>query len=402
MMRISTAQVFNQNITSVLEKQTANAKILDQLSSGKRVNTAGDDPVAAIGIDNLNQKNALLEQYLKNVDYASNRLSLSESKLGSAESMTTSIREQMLRGVNGGISASERQMIADELRGSLKELLAIANSKDESGNYVFGGYNIHTQPFAFDNTGAMVYSGDSGIRTSVIAQGVTVATNIPGDSAFMNAPSGLGDYGVNYLASQQGDFRVTSAKIANAAAHIPDTYAFNFIDNGAGGVNLEVRDSGAALVTSVANFDASNTVSFNGLAVKLEGKPLAGDSFSMAPVSAVSIFDTINQAISLLEDPNLVNTPQGKSQLAQLLNNFDSGVNQLSIARSVSGNNFKSIESYAAGHEEEKVVNTSALSMLEDLDYASAITEFEKQQLALNAVSQVFGRVGSASLFDFI
>lgn len=56
-MRLSSAQLFNQSITSVLQKQTATSKILDQLSSGKKVNTAGDDPVASQGIDNLNQKN---------------------------------------------------------------------------------------------------------------------------------------------------------------------------------------------------------------------------------------------------------------------------------------------------------------------------------------------------------
>lgn len=88
--------------------------------------------------------------------------------------------------------------------------------------------------------------------------------------------------------------------------------------------------------------------------------------------------------------------------MAQILNNIDSGVNQMSSARSVAGNNLKAVERYKDTHTEEKVVNTSALSLLEDLDYASAITEFEKQQLALNAVSNVFSKVGSVSLFDFI
>ena len=104
----------------------------------------------------------------------------------------------------------------------------------------------------------------------------------------------------------------------------------------------------------------------------------------------------------MLEDPNKVNTPQGKAELAQILNNVDSGVNQLSIARGEAGNSLKSIESYSATHVEEKLVNSSALSMLEDLDYASAITELEKQQLALNAVSSVFSKVGSTTLFDYI
>ena len=52
-MRISTGQMFHQNTTSILQKQTSTNKILDQLSTGKKINTAGDDPVAAIVIDNL-------------------------------------------------------------------------------------------------------------------------------------------------------------------------------------------------------------------------------------------------------------------------------------------------------------------------------------------------------------
>ncbi|TVL36818.1 flagellar hook-associated protein FlgL [Shewanella algae] len=401
-MRISTSQMYQQNLNSILQKQTDTNRILEQLSSGKKVNTAGDDPVAAIGIDNLYQQNALVQQYLKNVDYSKNHLSMAESKLGSAETLVTSIREQMLRAVNGTLAPSERQMIADELRGSLDELLSIANTQDESGNYLFSGYSTDTQPFAFDASGNMVYSGDSGVRDALVAQGVAMGTNIPGDSAFMKVPNGLGDYGVNYLASQTGDFRVLSAKIDNSAAHVADTYTFNFTDNGAGGVDLEVLDSGGTAVANVANFDASNPVSFNGIEVKLDGTPAGGDSFTMEPDAEVPIFDTIQQAIDLLEDPNRVNTPEGKAELAQLLNNVDSGLNQLSVARGGAGNNLKSLESYSSNHTEEELVNKSALSLLEDLDYASAITEFQKQQLALNAVSNVFSRVGSVSLFDFI
>ncbi|MCL1040869.1 flagellar hook-associated protein FlgL [Shewanella marisflavi] len=394
-MRISTAQMFNQNINSVLNKQSATSKIIDQIASGKRVNTAGDDPVAAIGIDNLNQQNALVDQFMKNIDYATNRLALTESKLGSAETLTGSVREQILRAVNGSLSESERQMIADELKGTLEELISVANTQDESGNYMFAGYETDKQPFAFDAAGNVVYSGDSGVRQAIVASGVTLGTNIPGDLAFMNAPAGLGDFGANYSAGQAGDFRVLSATNSNPAAL--DTYSFTM-----NGANLEIRDSSATLVTTVPNFDAADPINFNGIEVKLDGQPAPGDSFSIMPQAEVSIFDTINQAITLLEDPNKVNTPQGKAELAQMLNNIDSGVNQLSIARGEAGNSLKQIERYSSTHVEEKLVNSSALSLLEDLDYASAITELEKQQLALNAVSSVFSKVGSTTLFDYI
>ncbi|MBT1443060.1 flagellar hook-associated protein FlgL [Shewanella sp. JM162201] len=401
-MRISTAQMFTQNTSSILQKQSEAAKLLEQLSSGKKVNTAGDDPVASLGIDNLNQQQALVDQFLKNIDYGKNHLGIAESKLGSAEELVTTLRENILRGVNGGLSDSERQMIADEMRGSLEELLNVANTRDESGNFMFSGFKTDTEPFAFDSSGNMVYSGDSGVRDAMVSRGIAVGTNIPGDTAFMKVPNALGDYAVNYLSTQTGSFTVQSAAISNPATHVEETYTFNFIDNGAGGVNLEVRDSGNALVSTVNNFDASNPVSFNGIEVKLSGKPAAGDSFTMAPQDEESIFNTINKAIALIEDDTRINSPAGISELAQLLNNTDSGLKQLSIARSVAGNNLKSLESYAGRHAEEQVVNTSALSLLEDLDYASAITEFEKQQLALNAVSNVFSRVGSVSLFDYL
>ena len=403
-MRISTGQMFQQNTNSILEKQSATNTIMAQISSGKKVNTAGDDPVAAIGIDNLKQKNALVDQFVKNIDYATNHIQQAESQLGQADTLVGSMKESVLRGINGSMTSAERQVIADDMRQSLEQLMSIANTKDESGNYIFAGNKTNSAPFAFDNNGDVVYSGDSGIRKSNIAAGAQVNTNVPGDAAFMNAPNAMGDYGVNYSSSQQGDFVVSSAKITNTATHLPDTYAFNFVDDGTGVMNLEVSDSAlpANIVTTVAPFDASVPVSFNGSEIKLTGEPKIGDSFSINEVAEVSIFDTFSKAIALFESGNDTQTPAGQSELAQLLNNIDSGVNQMSQQRSLTGNSLKVLQQYSDNHIDEKLINTSALSKLEDLDFASAITEFEKQQLALSAASSLFSKVSSTSLFDYI
>lgn len=396
-MRISTNQMFTQNTNSILSKQSATSKVLDQLSTGKRINTAGDDPVAAIGIDNLTQKNALVEQFMKNIDYAHGRLALSESKLGSAETLASSTREQVMRAMNGSLGDNERQMIADELKGTLDELLSIANSKDESGNYIFSGFNTEQQPFAFDATGNIGYSGDNGIRQAIIASGTTVDVNVPGDNAFMNSESALGDFRANYLASQIGEFHIQSAKITTPTPTSEDTYTFSMV-----GGNLEVRNSSSVLIHTEVSFDSNNSINFNGLEVEIEGVPANGDSFSITPQTTTSIFDTINEAISLIETPGMLDTPEGKSKLAQVLDNINTGVGQISLERGVTGNALKNIESHTETHLEEQIVNSSALSLLEDLDYASAITEYEKQKLALNAVSSVFSQVGSTSLFDYI
>ncbi|PKG75923.1 flagellar hook-associated protein 3 [Shewanella sp. GutCb] len=404
-MRISTAQMFNQTTTNVMKSQSATSKIMEQLATGKKVNTAGDDPVAAIGIDNLKQQGAVVDQFLKNIDYASNRLAVSESKIGNAENVVSSMREQMLRSVNGTLSDSDRQTIADDMRGSLEELLSIANSKDESGNSLFAGFKTNSEPFAFDNNGKVVYSGDSGVRDSVVASGVTVGSNIAGDSVFMNAANSTGDYSVNYSASQQGKFTVESAVISDPndpTKPSAGNYTFDFVDNGAGGLDVNVTDTVTGTVTNIPNFDVTNPVTVDGIELQLKGTPVAGDTFELTPEQNSNMFDTLNSAIALLEDGSKLNTPQGQAEMAQLLNNVSSGQEQMASSRSVAGNSLKSLENYTSTHKEEQLVNQSALSLLEDLDYAEAITEFEKQQMSLNAVSSVFSKVGSMSLFDYI
>ncbi|MGS0673891.1 flagellar hook-associated protein FlgL [Shewanella sp. 125m-1] len=400
-MRISTAQMFHQTSSNVLKGQSATSQILEQLASGKKVNTAGDDPVAAAGINNLNQQSALTNQFLKNIDYATGNLAVSESKIGSAETLVSSMHEGMLRSVNGTLTDTDRQAIADEMRSSLEELLSIANSKDESGNSLFGGFNTDGDPFAFDNNGKVVYSGDSGVRDTIVASGVTVGSNIAGDSVFMNAANAMGDYSVNYSTSQTGSFSVESAKVTDSTLPVAGDYSFAFADNGVGGLELNVTDS-LGVVTSIPNFDPSQPVAVDGIELQFKGTLVAGDSFSMSPESNSNIFDTLNSAISLLEDGGKLNSPQGQSEMAQLLNNVNSGQELMATSRSVAGNSLKSLESYTDLHKEDQLVNQSALSMLEDLDYAAAITEFEKQQMALNAISSVFSKVGSASLFDYI
>ncbi len=394
--------MFQQNSYSIAKGQSETSKTLLQLATGKKINTAGDDPVAAIGIDKLNQQNNLVDQYLRNIDYGENHLNQTETLLGDLDNLAGSMKEQLLRGSNGSMTDNERQTIADEMQKTLDQMLAIANKKDESGNYLFAGNKTGSAPFEFDANGQIIYNGDSGTRESIIASGVLTDTNMPGDAVFMNALNAMGDYSANYMAGQQGEFSVDSAKITDSAAHIADTYQFAFIDNGAGGVDVEVRDSANNVLTTVADFDSSMPIKINGMEVKLDGEPMAGDSFTLEPMAEVSILDSFSQAISLLQSGDKIQTPQGKAELAQLLNNIDSGVNQMSAKRGEVGNSLKVMDQYKSNHTDEKVINASALSMLEDLDYAEAIIEFEKQQLALNAVSSVFSKVGSTSLFDYI
>ncbi len=401
-MRISTAQLFNQSIGSINRHQSNSSAVMEQISSGKRVNTAGDDPVASVGIDNLSQQNTLIDQYLKNIDFATNHLAIAESQLGAAENITMPIRDSMLAALNGTYTDYERQSIADEMQHGLDQLVALANYKDEYGSYLFAGTLTNAIPFSFASSGNIVYSGNDETRQALVASGVAIDTNVPGATAFMNTPNAMGDFSVNYSASQTGDYVVNSAEITDNAAYVAGDYTLNFIDDGNGGLDYEVLDAGGTQVATGTGFDPENSISFNGITISIDGEPNAGDSLTITPQNATNIFDTIQQAINLLSNGGELDTPAGEAQLAQLLNNFDSSVEKMRDARSVAGNALSNLDNITSTHQNLKLANSSAQSTLEDLDFADAISEFQKQQVALNASSQLFGRLSSFSLFDYI
>ncbi|WP_299495203.1 flagellar hook-associated protein FlgL [uncultured Shewanella sp.] len=400
-MRISTAQMFNQTSSSVLKHQSNTNDILGQISSGKKVSTAGDAPVAAIAIDNLKQQSTQAEQYISNIDMATGRLSVTESTLGSIENVVQSMRDKMLQGVNGSLSDLDRQALTDELRVSLDQLVNLANTKDSAGNSIFSGFNTDVTPFAFDSMGNINYSGDVGVRETFIAPNRTLATNITGDSVFMNVPNAMGDYSATYDAAQQGSFSVKSAQISDSATHISGQYQYEFIDNGSGGLDLDVTDS-FGTVTRMSQVDTTQPITLNGLTVQLEGTPVAGDTVTLNPNTNANLFDSLSDMITLLETGEGVNSPSGQAEFTQLLNNIDSGQGLLALGRSQAGNDLNALDKAKDVHIDTQLINTSALSLLEDVDIASAITEYEKQQLSLNAVSQLFGEVNSVSLFDYL
>ena len=66
-MRLSTLQTYNNGLNSILSAQEAVNKTQQQVSSGRRVLTPADDPIASTKILQLQQDLAQREQYETNM-----------------------------------------------------------------------------------------------------------------------------------------------------------------------------------------------------------------------------------------------------------------------------------------------------------------------------------------------
>lgn len=186
-MRVSTLMMYQQNMRGITDSQSAWMKYGEQMSTGKRVNRASDDPVAASQAVVLSQAQAQNSQYASARTFATQRVSIEEKTLAQVTMAIQSAQEKIVYAGNGTLSDDDRASLATDLQGIRDQILNLANSTDGNGRYIFAGYKTDTAPF--DDQG--VYNGGTlnveqqvdSSRTMVIGH----TGNLVFDSATSNA-----------------------------------------------------------------------------------------------------------------------------------------------------------------------------------------------------------------------
>ena len=241
-MRLSTSQIFQQAVTSMLDKQAELAKTQQQLATGKQILAPSDDPAAATRILDLDQVIETTSQYQRNADYAETRLSLEETVLTDIGNVLQRIRELSVRANNDTLSAGDRKAIAVEVRINLEGLIQQANSKDANGEYLFAGFKTGTEPFSDTGGGNFVYVGDQGQRSLQIGARRQVAVGDSGADVFMQVDDGAG--GTGNMFAVLNDFAV------DLEANNPSTTTLTRLDSAIDSV-LNTRASIGARMNSI-------------------------------------------------------------------------------------------------------------------------------------------------------
>ena len=158
-MRISTAQYFETSSAKYSDNYSGVVKAQEQASSGVRVQTAADDPVAAARLLLLQQQKDMLGQFNGNITSLKNSLTNEESVLDAINDAMQRATQLALR-ASGSVSDADRRSIASEVGAIEDQVLGLLNSKDSSGNYLFSGSKTQTPPYSRNNDGTYSYQGD--------------------------------------------------------------------------------------------------------------------------------------------------------------------------------------------------------------------------------------------------
>lgn len=199
-MRISSIQAFNNGVNGIGRNYSDVIRTQEQISSGKRILTPADDPVASVRLLQLEQQQAVLGQYKDNLTAAKNSLTQEETTLNSVNTVLQRIRELAVQAGGGALSAEDRKSIAKELGERENELLNLMNSRNARGEYLFAGFLGKTEPFIRNPDGTYSYFGDEGQRSLQVASSTTVAINDNGKRLFedvLNADRVLETGGIN-------------------------------------------------------------------------------------------------------------------------------------------------------------------------------------------------------------
>jgi len=189
-MRVNPNYVANLAV-ALNSSQAAVQHLTEELSSGVRVNSIGEDPIAA------GQNVMLLNQirqddsFTQSANLVTGRLQVADSALGSVVSQLTKAISLATGANNGTRSANDVQSAAQEIAGIRDEVMTLANTSYQ-GQYIFAGTQTASPPFSTSTSTSPAttsYAGDSNLTYLRLPNGQQIQLNVPGNQIFQGSGS---------------------------------------------------------------------------------------------------------------------------------------------------------------------------------------------------------------------
>jgi flagellar hook-associated protein 3 FlgL len=309
------------------------------------------------------------------------------------------IRDLTLQANNASTSSSDRAIIAAEIKQQRDALLTIANTTDVDGRYLFGGFSEGTTPFTIAAGGAIVYNGDQGQRTLQISDSRFVAINDSGADVFQRIPEGNGTFVAAASATNTGTGTLGAGTVVDVTSWVDDTYTIQFLSP----TTYEVRNAANTLVGS-GTFVPSQSVTFAGVDLRIDGAPAAADTFTVRPAAQRDVFATLQGLVNAIDVP--AGTPALRAQLhsniGQSLVDLDNAIAHLVNARGEIGARVRALDQQESLNADFAVHLKTTLSAVRDLDYAEALSRLSQELFGLEASQQAFARAQNLSLFKYL
>ena len=281
------------------------------------------------------------------------------------------------------------------------------SSEEYSVHFTEPGVGLPTQYSVYSIKPATV-AGNATVKLAGVDLNNAAITNVDPAAVYPNAGSSVN---VEFFATATaGEFEL---KI-NGQTSLPTIYDSNVataqkisID----GMTVEV--SGVPVATDIYNvnkyiaptqYAENQSVEFNGVRTQIKGTPLDQDFFTLTPSASKDIFSIVQSAIDTLRIPGDTDTQEAVrlTQLNMMKLELDSSLNNVVNTRSRVGARMQTLDNQKEIGQDFKLVSQKAMSQLEDLDMAQAVSDLKIEQTALEVAQQTFVQLQRLNLFDLL
>ena len=246
--------VVNTNISaslaqaSLAKNERALSKAMEQLSTGRKINTAADDAAGLAISTRMSSQIIGLEQSVQNASDAISMIQTAESALDEITNMLLRMRELALQASNGTGSVADRDYLQDEFSRLKAEIDRIANNTEWNGRAVLNGN-----------------AGGTGVQNVSFQVGGKAGQTISVDFGYM-VGGGVASAGATTLAASTAGVTLSGIAISGsttAAAQTAASAAMTGIDKAIENVSNQRASFGATVNQLTHSIDNLTQVSIN-------------------------------------------------------------------------------------------------------------------------------------------
>lgn len=383
----------------IVQKQKELATVQEQISTGKRVNRPSDEPAYSARLVGIREATSQLDQFNRNASAAEAQLVIEESALTGVSNSLNRIRELALSANSGAVDDYSRAAVNAEVKLRLDELYDFGNARDSFGNFLFGGSNTESPPFAKQDP--VIYAGGDDTYNLAVSTSRTIQTADSGKDVFMRLRDGNGSFTTKIDTSNTGTGLIDQGLITDPTAFQAAEYRIDFTS--ASTYDIYNDDTGT-LVSSANAYTESAPISFDGMQTSISGTPAAGDVFRVSPSTNQDIFSTVSKFIDALgrSPSNASESARMRQDINETLGNLDTALDHINTIRASVGTRLNTVDTVREENSNIKLQLERILADVEDIDIAEAVTNLQQSANSLELLQKSYTRVEGLSLFNYM
>lgn len=434
--RLGTASQYDSALRNISQRQTDLSNLQENLTSGKRVVRASDDPVGAAQAERALTRLSRIQTEQRALDQQRNSIAQAESSLGDAVKLGQDIRELLVSAGNASQVPSDRRTTANQLQSLRDQLFTIASRKDTNGQPLFSALGSALSPLLGPQSATLDYQFN-GLAGQAAAGEASIPLVLDGDAAFSFQPQRDGAYHAKISSAAAtplngrqliaGAIQVVDASKVGADPATGKGYnysvAFTSVVPGSTPgtftATYEITSTDPGFIppapVTVSNFPADKAVTIPVTGVPglkfditatptkaVDGtitlSPAVGDTITLEPSS--SIFSTLDRAIAEIGSAN--NSNAAVQAVGQALGNLDKGLDRIHNVRGYAGELLNRADRITGDQSQRAIQLEADRTRAEDLDMIKGFSDFQNQQVGYEAALKSYSMVQKLSLFNYI